>query len=126
MQYRNPHYHLSSGWAPLVTAHAVSGPGIIKALKEAATGTNAGGCVLVVEMSSENNLAVSDYVQSAVQIAEDNSDFVVGIVCQRKLSDKMIHMTPGKKKWVGSVVLWVCLLSFLVYLCTNINSHKND
>ncbi len=53
------------------------------------------GCVLVVEMSSKDNLAVSDYVQSAVQMAEANSDFVVGMVCQRKLSDKMIHMSPG-------------------------------
>ena len=95
MQFNNPRYHLNNGWAQLITAHAIPGPGTITALKEAAPKDM--GCVLVVEMSSKDNLAVSDYVQSAVQMAEANSDFVVGIVCQRKWSDKMIHMSPGNE-----------------------------
>lgn len=53
------------------------------------------GCVLVVEMSSKGSLCTGEYVQSALSMAESNSDFVVGVVCQRKLSEKLIHMTPG-------------------------------
>ena len=82
-------------WADLVTAHALPGPGVIKALREVVP--EGSGCVLVAEMSSEGNLAISDYVQSAVKMAEENKDFVVGVVCQKKLSDEpeIIHMTPG-------------------------------
>ena len=100
MQYNSVHYHLNVGWAHLVTAHALPGPGVIQALKEVSP--SGSGCVLVVEMSSDGSLAVSDYVQSAVKMAEENSDFVAGIVCQRRLSDKLIHMTPGEGGGPGS------------------------
>lgn len=94
-QFNNPHYFLSSGWAQLVTAHALPGPGVITTLKKAKPQGHDMGCVLVVEMSTQGNLGVGEYVQSAISMAESNTDFVVGIVCQRKLSDKLIHMTPG-------------------------------
>lgn len=95
LQYNYSHYHMQEEWADLVTAHALPGPGVIKALREVVP--EGSGCVLVAEMSSEGNLAISDYVQSAVKMAEENKDFVVGVVCQKKLSDKpeIIHMTPG-------------------------------
>ncbi len=109
LQFNNPSNHFNSGWAQLVTAHAIPGPGIVKALREAAETTPKGmGCILVVEMSSEGNMAVGEYVQSAVNMAENNSDFVVGVVSQKKLSEKMIHMTPGNKGVCLIRSVWAC------------------
>ena len=61
-QYNNPAYGLTTGWAELVTCHAVSGPGIVKGLKGVAY--EGSGCVLVAEMSSEGSLASGGYTQS--------------------------------------------------------------
>ena len=60
-QYQSPRHHLSLGWAHLVTAHAIAGPGTIQALMEVApVGT---GCVVVVEMSTKGTLASGDYTK---------------------------------------------------------------
>ena len=58
MQYHAPFYHMSIGWAELVTCHALPGPGVIEGLKGEGC-----GCVLVVEMSSEGNLATAEYTK---------------------------------------------------------------
>ena len=58
-QYLNEGYHLTSGWAELVTCHAIPGPGVLKALKEVSSAGD--GCVLVAEMSSEDTLATGEY-----------------------------------------------------------------
>lgn len=54
------------------------------------------GCVLIAEMSTCGALTTSDYVQAVLKMAEE-SDNVVGLVCQRKLSERedLIYMTPG-------------------------------
>jgi uridine monophosphate synthetase len=83
-----------SKWVDMVTCHAISGPGTIKALKQVMP---AGcGCVIVVEMSTEGSLTQSQYIEDSVKMAED-SDMVVGMVCQRKRSNlnHLLHMTPG-------------------------------
>ena len=50
---------MSSGWAQLVTCHALPGPGVVEGLKGVAVPGS--GCVLVTQMSSEGNLASQDY-----------------------------------------------------------------
>ena len=61
LQYSSPALLLSSGWAELVTSHALPGPGVINGLRGVAkTGS---GCVLVVEMSSQGTLTTSEYTK---------------------------------------------------------------
>ena len=61
LQYTSPALHLSSGWAELVTSHALPGPGVVEGLKEVAV--EGSGCVVVVEMSSQGSLTTQDYVR---------------------------------------------------------------
>lgn len=55
------------------------------------------GCVLVAEMSSSGCLTSSEYKESVLRIARD-FDNVIGLVCQRKLSERedILYMTPGR------------------------------
>jgi orotidine 5'-phosphate decarboxylase subfamily 1 len=48
-------------------------------------------------MSSAGNLATGAYTQKAVEMAGQYDDFVIGFICQRKLTDnpQFLHMTPG-------------------------------
>lgn len=62
LQYQQERYHLTSGWAELVTCHALPGPGVVKGLETVAP--KGSGCVLVAEMSSEGTLATGDYTRS--------------------------------------------------------------
>ena len=49
-----------------MTSHALPGPGVIKGLKSvAAEGT---GCVVVIEMSSQDCLTSSEYVTGEIQL----------------------------------------------------------
>ena len=59
LQYTSPILQLSSGWAELVTSHALSGPGVIDGLKEVAV--EGSGCVVVIEMSTQDSLTTQDY-----------------------------------------------------------------
>lgn len=83
-------------WADIVTVHALPGSGIIEALKREGLPKNK-ACVLLAQMSSDGNLLTSDYSQGAIRLAEDNPDFVIGLIAQEKLSNNqgMLHMTPG-------------------------------
>lgn len=92
LQYQR---HLSSGWAELVTCHALPGPGVIRGLQGAAR--PGCGCVIVAEMSTDGNLATDSYCKAAVSMAEAHPDFVVGVVCRKGVSScpSVIHMTPG-------------------------------
>ncbi len=58
LQFQTPSYHMSAGWAGLVTCHALPGPGVIKALGEQGV-----GCVVVTEMSSEGTLTTPEYTE---------------------------------------------------------------
>ena len=60
LQYSSPALSLPSGWAGLVTCHALPGPGVVEGLKEVAV--EGSGCVVVVEMSSQGSLTTPDYV----------------------------------------------------------------
>ena len=61
LQYSSPSLHLSSGWAELVTSHALPGPGVIEGLKSVATPGS--GCVLVAEMTTQDCLTSTEYIK---------------------------------------------------------------
>ncbi|OGH87447.1 MAG: orotidine 5'-phosphate decarboxylase [Candidatus Magasanikbacteria bacterium RIFOXYC2_FULL_42_28] len=96
-QYQNGIYHIAD-WAHITNAHSVAGPGIITGLKE--IGLPKGrGLLLLAEMSPKGALTDASYAQKTVAMAEANTDFVIGFITQRKLSDNpcFINMTPGVK-----------------------------
>jgi len=88
--------HKISQWAHIVDAHVVPGKGIIDGLKQVGLPLNR-GLLLLAEMSSAGSLATGQYTEQAVKLAKENKDFVIGFICQRKLTDDpdLIHMTPG-------------------------------
>uniref|UniRef100_A0A147BEH8 Uridine 5'-monophosphate synthase n=1 Tax=Ixodes ricinus TaxID=34613 RepID=A0A147BEH8_IXORI len=93
-QYTHGVYSIQA-WADLVTVHAFPGPAILTALKQASLPDQ--GCVLVAEMSSAGSLGSKDYTEASVKMGEDVPDFVLGFVCQSRVSDKpnFVLMTPG-------------------------------
>ena len=94
-QYGGGIYKIAS-WAHLVNAHVLPGPGIIQGLKK--VGHPLGrGLLLLAEMSSAGSLATGSYTKTTEEMAKENSDFVMGFICQKKVSEDpgFIHFTPG-------------------------------
>lgn len=94
-QYEGGIYKISN-WAHLVTAHSVSGPGVVEGLRK--TGLQLGrGMLLLGEMSSQGSLATGAYTEATVQMAQQYSDFVIGFISQHRIAEEpyFIHMTPG-------------------------------
>ncbi|KAL8618911.1 hypothetical protein ACOMHN_020330 [Nucella lapillus] len=95
IQYEKGVYHISD-WAHIVNAHTLPGPGVIQALKQVGQAKGR-ACLLIAEMSSAGSLASADYVKATVKMAEEHKDFVIGFICQSKLTSDptFLHMTPG-------------------------------
>ncbi|KAK2187337.1 hypothetical protein NP493_169g04012 [Ridgeia piscesae] len=83
-------------WAHIVNAHIVPGPGVIHGLSKVGVPKER-GCLLIGQMSSQGSLATGEYTTAAVKMAEENSNFVMGFICQGSLTDdpRFIHMAPG-------------------------------
>ena len=83
-------------WSDIVNAHTVSGEGVITGLMEVGLPKQR-SLLLVAEMSSKGNLISEEYTQKTVQMAKKYNQFVIGFICQSKLSNDptVIHMTPG-------------------------------
>lgn len=94
-QYEGGIYNIAR-WAHLATVHSVPGPGVIEGLRK--IGLDIGrGILLLAEMSSSGSLAKGSYTEETLEMARRYSDFVIGFIAQRKLTDEpfFIHMTPG-------------------------------
>lgn len=94
-QYEGGVYRISD-WAHITNAHSLPGTGIVDGLRQ--VGHPKGrGLLLLAEMSSKNHLMDVAYTQKTVQMAMQYPDFVMGFICQRRLSNhpSHIHMMPG-------------------------------
>ena len=69
LQYKQ---HLSSGWAELVTCHALPGVGVIDGLRRACP--DGCGCVIVAQMSTTGNLVTQEYTQGNGSVVATQSD----------------------------------------------------
>merc|ERR1712076_279335 len=91
-----------SKWADFVTAHSVSGFGMLDALKKVTTdkrGISAPGIIFVSEMSTSNSLITSDYTKKTIELANENKDLVCGFVYRKKElfegTDNFLRFMPG-------------------------------
>lgn len=94
-QYEGGIYHISD-WAHITNAHSLPGPGIVEGLRQ--VGHPKGrGLLLLAEMSSKNHLMDANYTQKTLEMAFNYPDFVIGFICQRRISDfpGHVHMMPG-------------------------------
>lgn len=81
-------------YADLVTAHSISGSGVLDGLRENCLKN---GCrvLLIAQMSSNNNLIDETYTQKTLSMAIENKDIVTGFITQKKLSNDFLHFAPG-------------------------------
>lgn len=88
-------------WADIVISHVISGPDIIKALKEASQEQikmgNMRGLLILAQMSSSGNLMTKEYTAKVVEMAQVNKDFVMGFIAQESLTEDsdFVTCTPG-------------------------------
>ncbi len=102
LQYQKGIYHIAD-WAQLITVHAVAGLDSVTALKEIGL-PKGNAAVLLAEMSSKGNLLSSDYREQALSFARAHSDFIIGLICLRKLlaEPNFLHFTPGVQLQSGT------------------------
>lgn len=102
LQYSSGIFKISS-WAHLVTVHSLTGPSILKGLKNAlANSSEKRGVFLLAEISSAENLISAQYTEATSKLAENetDADFVAGVVCQNRDVVKnagLLQLTPGCK-----------------------------
>jgi orotidine 5'-phosphate decarboxylase subfamily 1 len=94
-QYKAGVYRIVE-WADIVIAHAISGVGVIEGLKQIGKPYNR-AMFLLAQMSSGGNLIDEKYTQRAVALAEQQSDFVIGMIAQERCSHDpaLLIITPG-------------------------------
>lgn len=96
LQYSKGIYQVSS-WAELITAHSLTGSGVLDGIKQS-PGLEKRGVFLLAETSAAGNLINENYKKGTLKLVEDHSDLITGIVCQSPLAtDKpgIIQLTPG-------------------------------
>ena len=80
--------HISS-WADLISVHPIGGIKSVTCLNNIDI-----GIILIGEMSTEGHLFNNDYQTNIIKISH-NCKNVVGIVCQHKMTDTLLNITPG-------------------------------
>lgn len=104
LQYSSGVYRIVE-WADITNAHGVTGPGIVRGLKQAAeendvNGDAPRGLLMLAELSSVGSLAHGEYTQGTVEIAKSDREFVIGFIAQRDMGGReegfdWLIMTPG-------------------------------
>lgn len=102
LQYSSGQFKISS-WAHLVTVHSLTGPSILKGLKNSLKNSSEKrGVFLLAEISSAESLITVQYTEATRKLAdsETDCDFVAGIVCQNQdvvTNAGLLQLTPGCK-----------------------------
>jgi orotidine 5'-phosphate decarboxylase subfamily 1 len=94
-QYQGGIYRIVE-WAHLINAHPLPGPGLIQGLKE--IGLPRGrGLLLLAEMSTEGNLITPVYREKTLKMAQENKDFVVGLLARdhQNQDPTLLNFTTG-------------------------------
>lgn len=100
-QYTSGPYRIAE-WADLVTVHALPGPGILEAIAPICRAQQR-GVLLLVEMSSADNLLTPSYQQMALEMALPYQDIIAGVIAQHKppMPHHWLMCTPGVKITAG-------------------------
>ena len=101
LQYSSGVYKIVE-WADITNAHGVTGPGVVRGLKEAALENTKEprGLLMLAELSSKGSLAHGEYTTGTVEIAKTDKEFVIGFIAQRDMGGRdkgfdWLIMTPG-------------------------------
>jgi uridine monophosphate synthetase len=94
-QYEGGIYKINE-WAHLTNAHPLPGPGLIEGLQKVGQ-PKGNGLLLLAQLSSKGNFIDEGYTKKTVELALRYPEFVLGFICQERLTDhpSYIHMTPG-------------------------------
>lgn len=97
--------HRIASWSHITNAHPVPGPSVVTGL--ASVGLPLGrGLLLLAEMSSQGTLAKGEYTQSALAMAREHRDFVIGFIAMQRMTqddsvdgsaspEDFLILTPG-------------------------------
>lgn len=83
-----------SQWARLITAHSLTGKGVLDAIKQSSNC----GVFLLAQTSASGSLINNDYTNATLKLIEDYKETVSGVVCQMPLfldNPGLIQLTPG-------------------------------
>lgn len=75
-------------WADIVSVHPIAGIESVEQIPKEVK------IILIGELSSTNNLINKEYKEMVKEIAH-SIDNCIGIVCQSKMSDKLLNIVPG-------------------------------
>ncbi|XP_018575357.1 uridine 5'-monophosphate synthase [Anoplophora glabripennis] len=96
LQYSKGVYKISS-WAKVVTAHSITGKGVLDAIK-GSEGSDKRGVFLLAQVSASGNLIDESYTKATLKLAEEYPRLITGIVCQSPLAldnPGLVQLTPG-------------------------------
>lgn len=102
LQYGKGIYRIAD-WAGITNAHIIPGPGIIEGLREVGL-PKGNGLLLLAEMSSKGSVTTKEYVETAITMAKNYKEFVIGFIAQGRITEdpSFICMTPGIQLSKGS------------------------
>ena len=74
-------------WADLISIHPIAGLMSVNNIKDI-------GIILIGELSCKDNLINDEYKSKVIEISKQSNN-IVGIVCQNKMTNDLLNITPG-------------------------------